>query len=357
MGMRVMANDKAYTAVATPNIALIKYWGKRDERLILPMNSSISMTMGEEFSTKTSVMFTDKINEDIFYLNGAKQDLSDKDIKERFSVIDTLRNMAGTKSRVIVVSENNFPTAAGLASSASGIAAMVFAANAALGLNLDTKDMSIVARQGSGSSCRSLAGGFVKWEKGTKADGSDSYIRQIAQPSHWPELIDIVPIVSKSKKKVSSRAGMKQTVENSVLYKIRPEYAEKVCAEIEEAIIKRDFEKLGLITIRDSNNLHAVMLDTYPPIMYLNDASREIISAIDKLNADSGKIVAAYTFDAGPNAQILTLEKYKNDVEKALSEIEGIEKVYVTKPGNGPRLLGDSDSLIDPINLGVKSAK
>jgi diphosphomevalonate decarboxylase len=234
---------------------------------------------------------------------------------------------------------------------------MVFAANAALGLNLDTKGMSIVARQGSGSSCRSLAGGFVKWEKGTKADGSDSYIRQIAASSHWPELIDIVPIVSKSKKKVSSRAGMKQTMESSVLYTVRPEYAEKACAEIENAIISKDFERLGLITIKDSNNLHAVMLDTYPPIMYLNDASREIISAIDKLNADSGKIVAAYTFDAGPNAQVLTLEKYRSAIEKVLSGVEGIENTYVTKPGNGPRLLGDSDSLIDPISLDIKSVK
>ena len=346
-----MANDKAYTAVATPNIALIKYWGKRDERLILPTNSSISMTMGEEFSTKTSVMFTDKINDDIFYINGVKQDLSEKEIKERFSVINTLRNMAGTKARVIVVSENNFPTAAGLASSASGIAAMVFAANAALELNLDTKSMSIIARQGSGSSCRSLAGGFVKWERGTKVDGTDSYIRQIAPSDHWPDIIDIVSIVSKSKKKISSRAGMKQTVESSVLYQARPGYAEKACADMENAIMNKDFEKLGLITIKDSNNLHAVMLDTYPPILYLNDASREIISAIDKLNAESGKIVAAYTFDAGPNAQVLTLEKYKNDVEKALSEIEGIEKTYVTKPGNGPRILDNGESLIDGLNL------
>ena len=345
-----MRDGNVYTAIATPNIALIKYWGKRDEKLILPMNSSISMTMGEEFNTKTSVMFTDKIGEDTLYINGTKQDLSDKDVKERFAIINILRNMAGTKARAMVVSENSFPTAAGLASSASGIVAMVFAANAALELNLDTRSMSIIARQGSGSSCRSLAGGFVKWEQGTKADGTDSYIRQIAPPSHWPDLIDIVSIVSKSKKKISSRAGMKQTVESSVLYRARPEYAEKACADMENAIMGKDFERLGLITIKDSNNLHAVMLDTYPPILYLNDVSKEIISAMDNLNAESGKIVAAYTFDAGPNAQILTLEKYKNDVEKALSEIEGIEKIYVTKPGNGPRILDNGESLIDGLN-------
>ncbi|MEM3020115.1 MAG: diphosphomevalonate decarboxylase [Candidatus Micrarchaeaceae archaeon] len=345
-----MIDGKVYTAIATPNIALIKYWGKRDEKLILPTNSSISMTMGEEFNTKTSIMFTDKIDEDAFYINGTKQDLSDKDIKERFAIIDILRNMAGTRARAMVVSENSFPTAAGLASSASGIAAMVFAANAALELNLDTRSMSIIARQGSGSSCRSLAGGFVKWERGTKDDGTDSYIRQIAPSSHWPDLIDIVSIVSKSKKKVSSRAGMKQTVESSVLYQARSGYVEKACTDMENAIISKDFEKLGLMTIRDSNNMHAVMLDTYPPILYLNDVSRGIISAIDNLNVESGKIIAAYTFDAGPNAQILTLEKYKGSVEKALSEIEGIEKTYVTKPGNGPRILDSGEPLIEGLN-------
>ena len=345
-----MIDGKVYTAIATPNIALIKYWGKRDERLILPTNSSISMTMGEEFNTKTSVMFTDKIDDDIFYINGTRQDLSDKDIKERFAIMGILKDMAGTKARAMVVSENSFPTAAGLASSASGIAAMVFAANAALDLNLDIRSMSIIARQGSGSSCRSLAGGFVKWERGTKADGTDSYIRQIAPSSHWPDLIDIVSIVSKSKKKISSRAGMKQTVESSVLYSARPGYAEKACADMENAIIGKNFEKLGLLTIKDSNNMHSVMLDTYPPIIYLNDVSREIISSIDNLNAESGKVIAAYTFDAGPNAHVLTLEKYKNAVEKALSEIEGIEKTYATKAGNGPRILDDSESLIEGLS-------
>jgi diphosphomevalonate decarboxylase len=344
---------KVCTALATPNIALVKYWGKRDEKLILPMNSSISITMGEEFTTKTSIMFTDRIDEDIFYINGERQDLSNKDVKERFDIINIMRNMAGTEDRVIVVSENSFPTAAGLASSASGIAAMVFAANSALGLNLDAKSMSVIARQGSGSSCRSLAGGFVKWEKGLNDDGTDSHIRQIATPEHWPELVDIVAIVSSSRKKVSSRAGMKQTMETSALYNVRPEYAENSCVELERATASKDFEKLGMITMRESNNLHAVMLDTYPPIFYLNDISKEIIYAIDELNRNSGRIIAAYTFDAGPNAQIITLDKHKAEVEKVLSGISGIEKLYATKPGSGPRLLSEAESMIDPDKLDI----
>ena len=354
MSAETQKTGKACTALATPNIALVKYWGKRDEKLMLPMNSSISMTMGEEFTTKTSIMFTDRIDEDIFYINGERQDLSNKDVKERFDIMDIMRRMARTEDRAIVVSENSFPTAAGLASSASGIAAMVFAANSALGLNLDAKSMSIIARQGSGSSCRSLAGGFVKWEKGFKDDGSDSHIRQIATHEHWPELVDIVAIVSSSKKKVSSRAGMKQTVETSALYKVRPEYAENSCVELERAIASRDFEKLGMITMRENNSLHAVMLDTYPPIFYLNDISKEIIYAIDELNRSAGKVIAAYTFDAGPNAQIITLDRHRAEVEKALSNVSGIEKMYATKPGSGPRLLSESESMIDSDKLDIR---
>ncbi len=348
-------DENIVTAIGTPNMALIKYWGKREEKLILPMNSSISMTFDETFNTKTSVLFTDRVPEDSFYINGVRQDLSDKDIMERFAIIDIMRRMAGTTSKAVVVSENSFPTAAGLASSASGIAAMVFAANSALKLGLGTKELSIIARQGSGSSCRSLSGGFVKWEMGSKDDGSDSCIRQIAGPGHWSDIIDIVAIVSKSKKKISSRAGMKQTVANSILYKARPAYAERACAEMEEAILKKDFERLGMLMMKDSNNLHAVMLDTYPPILYLNDVSKQIISSVSELNEAENKIVAAYTFDAGPNANIFTLEKYRSKVEELLSNIEGIESTRISKVGNGPRIIDEDASLIDPSTFKIKS--
>jgi diphosphomevalonate decarboxylase len=333
--------------LATPNIAFVKYWGKRNDKLILPYNSSISITLGEELNTKTSVMFTKKIKEDIFYINGQKQDLTDKDVKERFAIIDIMRKKARTDAKVIVVSENSFPTAAGLASSASGIAAMVYAVNAALKLNLDTKELSIIARQGSGSSCRSLAGGFVKWEKGNKEDGSDSYIRQIKDSNYWPDLINIITIVSKSKKKISSRVGMKQTVETSQFYKLRPNIAEEHCNQLEEAISRKDFEQLCKITMQESNNFHSVALDTYPPIIYLNDTSKEIINAIHELNESEGKIIAAYTFDAGPNANIITLDKYKNKVLDVLKKIDDIEQTIITKSGNGP-ILDESKSLITP---------
>jgi diphosphomevalonate decarboxylase len=346
MGKENRIDGNEVTAIATPNIALIKYWGKEGEKLIIPKNSSISITLDEKINTKTSVMFSSSLKEDVFYINGERQDLSNKDIKERFDVLNMLKSAAGIDYHVVVVSENSFPTAAGLASSASGISAMVFAASKALGLNMSIFELGRIARQGSGSSCRSLLGGFVKWEKGSKKDGSDSSIRQIAPPSHWPEIVDIIAIVSKSRKKVSSRAGMKQTVETSILYKSRPQYAEEACATLEKAILSKDFDTLANITMRDSNNMHAVMLDTWPPIVYLNDTSFEIINTIHELNESNGKAIAAYTFDAGPNAHIITLKSYAKKVKDAIKDINGINEIIDAGIGNGPRIL-TNESLIE----------
>ncbi|MGC8687765.1 MAG: diphosphomevalonate decarboxylase [Candidatus Micrarchaeia archaeon] len=347
MGKENSIDGKIVTAIATPNIALIKYWGKADEKLIIPQNSSISITLGEKLNTKTSIVFSSKLDEDVFYINGERQDLSENDIKERFNVINMLRAAAGVKYKVAVVSENSFPTAAGLASSASGISAMVFAANNALELGMSTFELGRIARQGSGSSCRSLAGGFVKWEKGIQNDGSDSSIRQIAPSSHWPEIIDIIAIVSKSRKKVSSRAGMKQTVETSILYKSRPKHAENACKALEQAILSRDFDTLATITMRDSNNMHALMLDTWPPITYLNDVSFEIINSIHELNSANGNIIAAYTFDAGPNAHIITLRKNAEKVKSVLGQISGITELIEAGVGDGPRILPESESILE----------
>ncbi|MGC8652205.1 MAG: diphosphomevalonate decarboxylase [Candidatus Micrarchaeia archaeon] len=330
--------DKVYTAIATPNIALVKYWGKRDEKLILPYNSSISITLDEKFNTTTSVYFSDKLGNDTFFINGVEQDLKNPDVNERFKIVDELRRMAGVSAHAVVYSVNSFPTAAGLASSASGISALVYAANSALDLKLSATDLSIVARQGSGSSCRSLMGGFVKWNKGSKSDGSDSYIEQIADEDYWPEISILVAVVSEAKKRISSRAGMKQTVETSKLYGERPSIAEVHAKLLERAIKERDFSALAKITMEESNNMHAVMLDTFPPIIYLNDVSKEVIYTIHELNASG--MVAAYTFDAGPNAVVITTDKNKSNVYAALKKIEGIKELVELRMGKGPRIIG-----------------
>lgn len=204
-----------------------------------------------------------------------------------------------------LVSENNFPTAAGLASSAAGFAALVRAIAYLYALPASPKDLSRIARQGSGSACRSLFGGYVAWDMGSAVDGVDSVAREVAPAQHWPDLRAVILVASAEKKSVGSTAGMQATVATSSLFKIRAEdWVPRRMSEMEAAILARDFQTFARITMRDSNNFHATCLDTFPPILYMNDASRSAVRAVEKINEAAGKLVAAYTFDAGPNAVI-----------------------------------------------------
>jgi len=271
--------------------------------------------------------------------------MADKDTAERLQQIEIIRQKAGIKDKAKIVSLNCFPTAAGFASSAAGLAALACAASKAAGLDLSTEELSILARLGSGSACRSVLGGFVEWKKGIKPDGSDSYAEQIAPASRWPELRNVIAIGDSGKKKVSSRAGMKQTVATSALYPARLAYMPKLITDMKAAVAAKDFAKFGELTMRESSNMHAVMLDTWPPIMYLNDVSKRIIYAVHDYNAAAGGIVAAYTFDAGPNAHVYTTEERVPALRKMLSEIEGVEKTMVCKVGEGPKQLKEGHLL------------
>jgi diphosphomevalonate decarboxylase len=213
------------------------------------------------------------------------------------------------------VSVNNFPTAAGLASSAAGFAALVRAIADLYELPHTPTELSLIARQGSGSACRSLMGGYVAWDMGTRADGMDSVARLVAPRSHWPEMSALILVVSADKKGISSTSGMQATVKTSGLFKTR---AEKVVPEamkgMERAILDKDFQQFARITMRESNSFHATCLDTEPPIFYLNDVSRAAIRAVEVVNEKAGKLVAAYTFDAGPNAVIYHLKENEEQV-------------------------------------------
>ncbi len=341
-------DDITATAVGTPNIALVKYWGRRDAVLNLPMNSSFSLTLDESLRTTTSVMFSDSLAEDSLYVDGEIQNLNDpKNEKSAFAgkVIGILRSMSGVESKALVVSTNTFPKSAGFASSASGGAALAMAASEALGLKLDRRLLSIIARQISGSACRSVCGGFVVWKAGEKGDGTDSYAESIAPASHWPDVIDVIATISSAKKKISSSEGHTLTPKTSELYRARPGIAEEHVKRIIEAVRQKDFGTVAEITMKDSNSMHAVMLDSFPPITYLNDISRAVIYAIHELNNAEGTPIAAYTFDAGPNAHVITLKQHKNKVVSALRDIAG-DGVVVAGLGEGPRLLSEKESLI-----------
>ncbi len=348
--------DKIVTVSTSPNLALVKYWGKRrkgeecdDPSLNLPQNSSLSITLesGKDLFTKTSVVFSDKLPKDEFYLDGKKQDLEDQELQERFLAIKKLRELARVNTKALVASYNTFPTASGLASSASGLAALAFAASKALDLDISPERLSEIARIGSGRACRSLFGGFVVWDRGKKPDGSDSIARQLFNENYWPELTIFICITTPKKKKISSRLGMKNTVASSELFKLRPKIAESNIKQITEAIKKKDFEAMGKIIMKDAMNMHSTMLDTTPPIIYLNDISKDIIYSIEDLNESEKRVVGAYTFDAGPNACIICLESDKAKILSKMNEIKGIERIIEAKVGSGPKLLSESESLID----------
>ncbi|KAG2175752.1 hypothetical protein INT44_000230 [Umbelopsis vinacea] len=313
---------KTVTCTAPVNIAVIKYWGKRDTGLILPTNDSLSVTLSQDIlHSKTTISAAKEYSHDRLWLNGKEEDITknkrmhncfretralrqqlEQDAAQRGETLEPLSSY-----HVHVCSENNFPTAAGLASSASGLAALVFTLAKLFDLTNNMSELSRIARQGSGSACRSLFGGFVAWEMGSKDDGSDSLAVQVAPETHWPELEALICVVSDEKKGTSSTEGMQHTVNTSPLLQHRIKEVVPVrMAEMKKAIHERDFQTFAALTMKDSNQFHAVCLDTYPPIFYLNDTSRAIMKIVHEYNATSpdGKLKAAYTYDAGPNAVI-----------------------------------------------------
>jgi len=319
-------------AIAPSNIAIVKYWGKRNSELNLPLNSSISISLDGIYA-KTKVVFDSNFNEDKIIINGKELGIKEKQ-DYATKVLNIFRNIYGKKIYALVNSTTNFPESSVLASSAAGIAALVYAANSALNLNLTQKDLSIIARIGSGSACRSTVGGFAFWEKGVKDSGEDSFCYQIFPENYWEDLVDIIAIISTQKKKISSRLGMQTSVNSSTLMKCRLEFIERTIPEVINSIKEKNEKKFFELTMRHSNSMHAVILDSWPSFFYLNDKDLEIMRWIQ----DYGK--AAYTFDAGQNAHIITLQQYADVVLDFLKSIN-VEKIIVSKVGHGPIVLHD----------------
>jgi diphosphomevalonate decarboxylase len=260
-------------------------------------------------------------------------------------VLDAVRASAGIKARARVYSENNFPTAAGIASSASGFAALACAAADAAGLRASSASLSRFARMGSGSACRSVIGGFAEWKMGSKKDGSDSYAVQIAPASHWKELRNVIAITDAGRKLIGSDMGMQLTVNGSALYQERVKRMPSIIRGMKGAILSCDLEAFLSLAMKESSNMHAVMLDSTPPIIYLNDISHAIMRAVHAFNDEEGEIAAGYTFDAGPNAHVYTMEKHARKIEAMLSKIEGVKKTITCRPGRGPRRLKEKEAL------------
>jgi len=325
-------------ATANANIALTKYWGKRNKELMLPQNSSISMTL-DGLNTVTTVDFDKKYDKDIFIFNG-QEFTSGSEFEKVVKHLDLIREMADVKERAKIESKNNFPTAAGLASSASGFAALSLAGSKAAGLNLDSKELSMLARRGSGSATRSCVGGFVEWLRGEKNDGSDSYAQQIAPPEHWPRFRMITTIVSTTAKKVKSRAGMAQTVETCPMYKAWLDTVDGDTKKIKEGIMKKNFTLVGSTAEYNCLKMHATMITTQPPLIYWFPATLEIIHSVLAWRKEG--IECYFTIDAGPQVKVICLEKDVPELQTRLQKIKGVQKTVVCKPGEGPKLINEN---------------
>lgn len=298
-----------------PNIALIKYWGKRDIPLNLPAVSSLSVTL-DTFLTDTTVTTHHAGAHDRIVINGTQ--LADKAAARVSRFLDLVASPE--RPRCVVESHNNFPTAAGLASSASAFSALALATCAAFDQDLDRTRLSLLARQGSGSACRSLWGGWVRWDRGTAPDGSDSHGVPVASREHW-DLSVVVAMVGSGPKPIGSTAGMVRTQETCPLYPGWVESAEADVVEGQAALLARDFDRLGAAMERSTYKMHATMIATWPPIRYWRPKTVAVLEAVESLRAAG--VPAWSTMDAGPNVKVLC---HTEDVPRV---VEGIEQTGV----------------------------
>ena len=314
---------RAYT-----NIALIKYWGKKNEELILPMNNSLSLTL-DAFYTETEVIFSDSYMVDEFYLDGTLQD--EKATKKVSQFLDLFRKEAGLSLKASVISQNFVPTAAGLASSASGLAALAGACNTALKLGLDDLSLSRFARRGSGSACRSIFGGFVEWEKGH--DDLSSYAKSVPSDSFEDDLAMVFVLINDQKKEVSSRNGMRRTVETSSFYQGWLDSVEGDLYQLKQAIKTKDFQLLGETMERNGLKMHGTTLAAQPPFTYWSPDSLKAMDAVRQLRKQG--IPCYFTMDAGPNVKVLVENSHLSEVQETFTKLFSKEQVITAHAGPG----------------------
>ncbi|HET7586580.1 MAG TPA: diphosphomevalonate decarboxylase [Gammaproteobacteria bacterium] len=326
-------------AQAQPNIALIKYWGKRDIDLNLPAVGSLSITL-DSLWTRTRVEFDEAYERDELRLNDAENPAETARVS---ACLDLLRARAGVDWRAHIDSRNNFPTGAGLASSASGFAALVRAAAAALDLQLDERELSILARRGSGSAARSIFGGFVEMAIGERDDGEDAYAQPILSAADWP-LTVVVAVTSRRAKSIGSTDGMEQTRRTSPFYREWVATAPDDLAAARQTVLARDFEALAALSEYSCLKMHGLALAARPGLLYWTGATVECVHRVRALREQDG-LGVFFTVDAGPQVKAICLPGDAERVATALADVPGVEDVMTSALGKGARTIEPPDSL------------
>jgi diphosphomevalonate decarboxylase len=322
-------------AVAHPNIALAKYWGKQDRPGNFPAVPSLSVTVGG-LSTRTRVAFRDDLPSDRFVLDGheMRDEARDEALARVRAMLDRVRARAGLRAFAEVVSWNDFPTASGLASSASGFAALALAATRAAGLALEPAETSDLARQSSASAARSVFGGFVE----LKTSAGDFLAATPVAPVDWIDLAVLVCVVSESKKAIGSSVGMRATAQRSPFYDAWLAQAPCAMGELKAALLARDFEGLGALAESSALAMHAAAMAA--GVVYFSGVTLEALGAVRALRAKGTPAFA--TVDAGPHMKVLARAEDAALVGTWMRAVPGVLRVIEARPGEGARLEHDT---------------
>ena len=305
------------TATAHANIALVKYWGKRDEARMLPEAGSLSIAL-DKLRTTTTVELGS------FPVDSLVLDSREQDPARARALLDA----AGIPQRARIVSHNEFPTAAGLASSASGFAALAVAACAAAGLRKTQEELSALARLGSGSAARSVPGGWAVWESESS--------RQVFAPSHW-DLRFCIAVCAAGEKKVGSRDGMRSTRETSPYHGAWIAQCRRDLPAALHLLAARDLPGLGALAERNALRMHADALAADPPLLYWQPATVACLQALRELR--SSGVQAWPTIDAGPHVVAICAPADADAVEARLRSVPGVTELLRCAPAGGATLL------------------
>ncbi len=319
------------TAVAPSNIAFIKYWGRKDEVLRLPENGSISMNLSDLLTT-TTVEFNKNFKEDEIIINGVKEkNEGNRAIKH----LDRIRKLAKISDRAKVVTKNNFPTGTGLSSSASGFAALTVAASVAAGLKFSEKELSILARQGSGSACRSIPDGFVEWLDGDTSD--TSYGVSLYPHDYW-DIVDVVAVVSKNKKDVSTTEGHKLAV-SSPFFPLRLAKIKEKINLIKRYMKEKNFSAFGELVEGEALELHAIMLTSTPSLIYWLPGTLKVMHAVKRWRQEG--LPVYFTVNTGQDIHLICQKKDVEKIVKKAQDLSDVQKTIINYPSKGAHIVSE----------------
>jgi diphosphomevalonate decarboxylase len=314
------------TIKTASDIALIKYWGKKDEVLRLPENGSVSIKL-DGLDTVTTVEFDKNLTADDITIQGES---NNKETDRVVKHLDRIRKQFGKDIYAKIVSQNSFPKGTGLSSSGSGFAALTFAATKSLEMGLNEKELSILCRQGSGTACRCACGGFVEWLDGDTSE--TSYSHSIQSPDFW-DIRDVVVVVDEGKKKVSSTKGH-SSAQTSPFYVERQKRIKGKIEEIKGYIQDKDFNKMGMLAEKESLEFHSILLTSEVPMLAWYPGTVEVMQEVVTLREEG--IPCYFTINTGFNVHVLTLPQYEKQVQERMMSLSSVQKVLLAKVGNKP---------------------